>query len=320
FKSLPKDLQHVLVDEAFFVGLKEVGKGNRKPAFGYEMIDTMFPAKFGYTQNTLGGGASGAGELVRTGDMNLLHATVQTQLGGDVSIFGPGGSLIVGSLAAESNTALKLRDIGILTLGGGAINTFTDQNVLVNSSRVLTTQGGDVTMWSSNGNLDAGRGSKTTLSAPALQVLYDQDDYPFIDLGGYVTGAGIGTLKASSAARGSSDLYLLAPRGIIDFGTAGIRTPENAFIIAPVVANFGNASVQGTTTGVPTISVPNVGALTAGSNTAGAAAKTADTPTAGGASKPASIFIVEVIGYGGGDGQDNSGKETDENSAGDGKQ
>ncbi|WP_454646419.1 filamentous haemagglutinin family protein [Bradyrhizobium liaoningense] len=320
FKSLPKDLQHVLVDEAFFAGLKEVGKGNLKIAFGYEMIETMFPAKFGYTANALGGGSSGASELVKTGDMNLLHATVQTQLGGDVSIFGPGGSLIVGSLAAESNPALKLRDIGILTLGGGAINTFTDQNVLVNSSRVLTTQGGDVTMWSSNGNLDAGRGSKTTLSAPALQVLYDQDDYQFIDLGGYVTGAGIGTLKASSAARGSSDLYLLAPRGIIDFGTAGIRTPENAFIVAPVVANFGNASVQGTTTGVPTISVPNVGALTAGSNTAGAAAKTADAPTASGASKPASIFIVEVIGYGGGGGQDDSGKETNDNSAGDGKQ
>ncbi|MBR0964138.1 filamentous hemagglutinin family protein [Bradyrhizobium diazoefficiens] len=302
FKSLPTDLQHVLVDEAFFGVLKEVGKGTYKTSFGYAMIDTMFPAKFGYTANALGGGANGASQLVKTGDMNLLHATVQTKLGGDVSIFGPGGSLIVGSLAAESNTALKLRDIGILTLGGGAINTFTDANVLVNSSRVLTTQGGDVTMWSSNGNLDAGRGSKTTLSAPALQVLYDQDDYQSIDLGGFVTGAGIGTLKASSVAV-ASDLYLLAPRGTIDFGTAGVQSSGNAIIVAPVVANYGNSSVQGSTTGVPTVSVPNIGALTAGSNTAGAAAKTADTPTAGGNSKPASIFIVEVIGYGGGDGQ-----------------
>ncbi|KQT03020.1 MULTISPECIES: filamentous haemagglutinin family protein [unclassified Bradyrhizobium] len=318
FKSLPKDLQHVLIDEAFFGILKEVGKGAFKSAFGYEMIDTMFPAKFGYTRNTLGGGVSGASELVKTGDMNLLHATVQTQLGGNISIFGPGGSLIVGSLGAESNAALKLRDIGILTLGGGAINTFTDQNVLVNSSRVLTTQGGDVTMWSSNGNLDAGRGSKTTLSAPALQVLYDQDDYQFIDLGGYVTGAGIGTLKASDVAA-SSNLYLLAPRGTIDFGTAGVQSSGDAVFVAPVVANFGNASVQGTSTGVPTISVPNIGALTAGSNTAGAAAKTGDAPTAGGASKPASIFIVEVIGYGGSDGQDD-GKETNDNSERDSKQ
>ncbi|MEK5768587.1 filamentous haemagglutinin family protein, partial [Acinetobacter schindleri] len=89
-------------------------------------------------------------------------------------------------------------DIGIITLGGGAINTFTDQSVLVNSSRVVTTQGGDILMWSSNGDLDAGRGSKTTLSLPPLQVLFDRNDYQSIDLGGFVTGAGIKTLRASS--------------------------------------------------------------------------------------------------------------------------
>lgn len=322
FKSLPQKLQHVIVDKAFFSALKDVGMGLLPNGSGYAMINTMFPASLGYTENTLGGASNGASQLVKTGDMNLLHSTVQTKLGGDISIFGPGGSLIVGSLAAESNTALKLRDIGILTLGGGAINTFTDANVLVNSSRVLTTQGGDILMWSSNGNLDAGRGSKTTLSAPALQVLYDQDDYQSIDLGGFVTGAGIGTLKASSVAV-ASNLYLLAPRGTIDFGTAGVQSSGDAVFVAPVVANFGNSSVQGSTTGVPTISVPNIGALTAGSNTAGAAAKTAETPTAGGNSKPASIFIVEVIGYGGGDGQGeqpDDKKQCDATSSGDCKQ
>ncbi|MBR0838980.1 filamentous hemagglutinin family protein [Bradyrhizobium liaoningense] len=327
FQALPADLQHIFVDQVFFAELKAVGiiqatGTSSDTQRGYRMIETMFPASLGYTANTIGAGGNGASQLVKTGDMNLLHATVQTKLGGDISIFGPGGNLIVGSLAAESNSALKLRDIGILTLGGGAINTFTDQSALVNSSRVLTTQGGDVLMWSSNGDLDAGRGSKTTLSAPALQVLYDQDDYQSVDLGGFVTGAGIGTLKASRAAR-ASNLYLLAPRGKIDFGTAGVQSSGNAVFVAPVVANYGNSSVQGSTTGVPTVSVPNVGALTAGSNTAGAAAKTAETPTASGASKPASIFIVEVIGYGGGDGQgqnDQSGGSKESDTTGDGKQ
>nr|WP_246563558.1 filamentous haemagglutinin family protein [Bradyrhizobium liaoningense] len=323
----PQPIMSVRLDQLFFAELKAVGiiqatGTSSDTQRGYRMIETMFPASLGYTANTIGAGGNGASQLVKTGDMNLLHATVQTKLGGDISIFGPGGNLIVGSLAAESNSALKLRDIGILTLGGGAINTFTDQSALVNSSRVLTTQGGDVLMWSSNGDLDAGRGSKTTLSAPALQVLYDQDDYQSVDLGGFVTGAGIGTLKASRAAR-ASNLYLLAPRGKIDFGTAGVQSSGNAVFVAPVVANYGNSSVQGSTTGVPTVSVPNVGALTAGSNTAGAAAKTAETPTASGASKPASIFIVEVIGYGGGDGQgqnDQSGGSKESDTTGDGKQ
>ncbi|MFB9261985.1 filamentous hemagglutinin family protein [Bradyrhizobium erythrophlei] len=327
FKALPTELQHIFVDQVFFAELKAVGiiqaSGTSADSQrGYRMINTMFPSSLGYTANALGGGSNGANQLVKTGDMNLLHATIQTQLGGDISLFGPGGNITVGSLAAEPNSALKLRDIGILTLGGGAISTFTDQSVLVNSSRVLSTQGGDVLMWSSNGNLDAGRGSKTTLSAPALQVLYDQDDYQSIDLGGFVTGAGIGTLQASTAAA-AAQLYLIAPRGTIDFGTAGVRASGNAVFVAPVVANASNFQVQGNTTGIPTISVPNVGALTAGSNTAGAAAKTADAPTAAGNSKPASIFIVEVIGYGGGEGQGDPStdkKESDTKPSGDGKQ
>ncbi|MET4169516.1 filamentous hemagglutinin family protein [Bradyrhizobium sp. LA6.1] len=327
FQALPTDLQHVFIDQVFFAELKAVGIGQKDGTSsdtqrGYRMIETMFPARLGYTANVLGSGSNGASQLVRTGDMNLLHATVQTQLGGDISMFGPGGNIIVGSLAAEPNSALKLRDIGILTLGGGAINTFTDQSVLVNSSRVLTTQGGDILMWSSNGNLDAGRGSKTTLSAPALQVLYDQDDYQSIDLGGFVTGAGIGTLQASSQAA-ASQLYLLAPRGTIDFGTAGVRASGSAVFVAPVIANASNFQVQGSTTGIPTVSVPNIGALTAGSNTAGAAAKSAETPTATGARRQGSIFIVEVIGYGGGDGQDDQAtdkKESDTTSSGNDKQ
>jgi hypothetical protein len=306
FNALPADLQHVFVDQVFFAELKAVGidqqSGTGQFQRGYEMINTMFPSSLGYTANALGGGTNGANQLVQTGDLNLLHGTIQTRLGGDISLFGPGGNIDVGSLATEPNPNLKLRDLGILTLGQGAINTFTDGSVLVNSSRVLTTQGGDVLMWSSNGDLDAGRGSKTTLSAPALQVQFDQNDYESIDLSGFVTGSGIGTLQASSFAQ-ASNLYLLAPRGKIDFGTAGARASGSAVFVAPVISNSSNVQVQGTTTGIPVVSVPNIGALASGSNVAGASTKSADAPTASGNRDQASIFIVEVVGYGGGDSQ-----------------
>ncbi|MGX1321701.1 filamentous hemagglutinin family protein [Bradyrhizobium sp. USDA 377] len=320
FQKLPADLQHVFVDQVFFAELKAAGvgqlSGETKSQRGYQMVNAMFPASFGYTQNALDGGPGGASQLVKTGDLNLLHGTIQTKLGGDVSIFGPGGNIIVGSLATEPNTALKLPDLGILTLGGGAINTFTDQSVRVNASRVLTSQGGEILMWSSNGDLDAGRGSKTISSAPSLQVLFDQNDYQSIDLSGFVTGSGIQTLRASRVAT-AANIYLVAPRGVIDAGTAGIGGSGVVVVIAPVIANAGNIQAQGGTIGIPAISVPSIGALTAGSNAAGAAAKSADAPTASGNSKPASIFIVEVIGYGG-DGQGNS--SDDKQSSGDGKQ
>nr|WP_083794852.1 filamentous haemagglutinin family protein [Bradyrhizobium sp. ORS 278] len=302
-KTLPADLQHVFVQQVFFAELKAVALANQDSKSqqnqrGYKMVETMFPAALGYTENALTG-ASGASTLVKTGDLDVLHSTIQTRFGGDISIFGPGGTITVGSLAQETNPILRLRDLGIMTLGGGAINTFTDQSVLVNSSRVLTTQGGDVFMWSSNGNLDAGRGSKTIVSAPAIQLVYDQNAFPSIDPGGYVTGSGIGTLQASESAAPSS-LYLLAPRGVIDFGTAGVRSSGNAVIVAPVIANASNFQVSGSTTGIPTVTVPNIAAQTSAGNTGAAAGKSAEPATATGAREQASVFLVEVVGYGGG--------------------
>jgi filamentous hemagglutinin family protein len=318
FASLPKDLQDIFVDQVFFGQLKSVGDATngsfQQNQVGYRMVNTLFPAADGYTANALTGGSTGANTIVATGDLNLLHGTIQTDQGGSISVLGPGGNILVGSLATEPNVNLKLRDLGILTLGGGAINTFTDANVLVNSSRVLTTQGGDILMWSSNGNLDAGRGSKTTLSLPPLEVLFDQDDYESVDLGGLVTGAGIGVLKTSSAAT-TSNLYLLAPHGTVNAGTAGLRISGNLSIIATVVLNASNITVGGTTTGVPTVTAPNIGALSAASNAAGTAAKTAELPAGSvGAQAPDSIFVVEVVGYGGGSGSEQAPSDEKEKS------
>ncbi|WP_283808083.1 filamentous haemagglutinin family protein [Bradyrhizobium genosp. SA-4] len=177
----------------------------------------------------------------------------------------------------------------------------------------MTQQGGDILMWSSNGDLDAGRGAQTTLSFPPLQVVFNSDDYQSVDLGGLVSGAGIAAVQSSKLAK-KSNAYLLAPRGTVDAGEAGIRVSGNLTIAAVQVVNAGNIQVGGTSTGIPTVTAPNIGALSAASNTAGAAAKSAEPPTAGGNNDRASVFIVEVVGYGGGE---NGGQ--DSNSSGNGQ-
>jgi hypothetical protein len=72
-------------------------------------------------------------------------------------------------------------------------------------------------------------------------------------------------------------------------------------IAATLVLNANNIQVQGTAIGIPVVTAPNIGALTAASNAAGSANKVAELPT-GDTSRQdrTSIIIVEVLGYGGG--------------------
>jgi filamentous hemagglutinin family protein len=295
-------LLKMFVDQIYFDEIKTVSD-SASPNFknylvGYQMVNTLFPASFGYTQNSLDGVTNGnVGPLVHTGDLDMLHATIQTDRGGNVQLFGPGGNIIVGSLATEANTNFHLNNLGILTLDNGAIDTFTDVSVLVNSSRVFTEQGGDVVMWSSNGNLDAGRGSRTVATLSPLQINIDNNDYETIDLGGLVTGSGIGVLKTSQFAS-TSNVFLMTPNGQIDLGTAGIRSSGNIVLLAPViVGNQGLIQAGGTVTLSQTVSVPSIGTLTTASTTA----PVQSTGVAGTVAGPQpSVIIVEVVGYGGG--------------------
>jgi hypothetical protein len=325
FIGLSKELKTIFASQVLFAELKATAVPDT-PSYkqfqrGYAAINVMFPADvsaeglYGYTRNDLTGGSNGAKALARSGNLELLHATIQTKKGGDISILGPGGSMLVGSVAPEPNSNLKLGDLGLLTLAGGSINTFTDQDVLVNASRVMTWYGGDVVMWSSNGDIDAGRGARTTLSFPPLKVNFNLDDVQTVDLGGLVSGAGIAVLRTESFAK-KSDAYLIAPAGTVDAGDAGIRVSGDLSILALRIGNIANISVEGKTSGVPTVEAPNIGGLTAANNTAGAAAKTT-LPAGERQNDRPSVIIVEVLGYGGGDGSaappENTINDRDEN-------
>ena len=294
--------------QVFFAELKLAGnpKGccNGQSNIGYRMIDALFPVANGYTDNFAALGPKQVG----TGDLNLLHSTIQTQQGGSISILGPGGSAIIGSLGQDT---APLTDEGVLTIAGGGVNTFTDGSFEVNQSRVFTEQGGDIVMWSSNGDLDAGRGKKTTASFPPLAVEFPTDDTELVDLAGLVTGAGIAALQSTPDAP-KSDAYLIAPHGAVNAGNAGIRVSGDLSISAQRVENAGNISVGGTAAGVPVIPAANIGAALGASAATGQGSKVAEETAAGAEqhggqttlqSMP-SLITVEVLGYGGVDTSD----------------
>src|SRR5262249_36777535 len=151
-----------------------------------------------------------------------------------------------------------------------AIDIYSEGSVLLGQSRIMTQFGGNILAWSANGDINAGRGSKTTqIFVPPLQI-YDQ--YGNITLSPPTTasGAGIAALEPLAGVA-PGDVDLIAPLGTIDAGEAGIRVSGNVNLAALQVINAANIQVQGTSTGIPTAQAPNIGGLTEASNTAGAA-------------------------------------------------
>ncbi|WP_175872227.1 filamentous haemagglutinin family protein [Burkholderia sp. BCC0397] len=321
FKALPQYVQQLFAEQVLFKVLASVGEDYNNPASpyyqkyarGYEALNTMFPASLGYTANNLGGGSNGANKLIDTGDLDIRSTTIQTQQGGNVSILGPGGQALIGSTSAPpqivnattGKTIAGPGTMGILTLEKGDIDIFTDRSVLLAQSRIFTEQGGDMTIWSSNGDINAGKGAKSSADTPAPQYVCDANHYCTVDARGQVTGAGIATLQSVPGVP-IGTINLIAPRGTVDAGDAGIRA-GNLNVAALRVVNADNIQVTGKASGIPLVQAVNTGALTAASSAASAATQVAQdiakNNASGGAVRRWTISVqVEGFGDANGDG------------------
>jgi filamentous hemagglutinin family protein len=329
FQALPANVQGIFVQKALFKILATVGSDYNDPsspfhgqyARGYTALSTLFPASLGYTDNGSGqGGINGAQQTIDTGDLDIRNTTIQTQQGGDVNILAPGGQALLGSSSAppvivngQGQIVAGPNTMGVLTLREGDINIFTDRSVQLAQSRIFTEQGGDIVAWSSNGDINAGKGAKTTTEIPPLSFLCDLDAYCLINPSGEVSGAGIATLQTIAGAA-SGNAYLMAPRGTVDAGDAGIRVSGNLVIAAAQVANADNIQVQGEKIGVPIAQSVNIGALNAASAAAGAVSHVAEDMANrqrdDARSQQPSVISVHVLGYGA---QDNNGAQVSPN-------
>ena len=251
---------------------------------------------------TFFGGSSGTGSFL--GGLS----TVRTRGGGDITVLAPHGEIQVGLTSPPAGFSYALPtyplwalNFGIVTEKGGNISLYADRDVTVNQSRVFTLEGGDLTVVSLHGNIDAGKGAKTVQAIQPPSVVYDVYGNATIEPYAASTGSGLASLRSMpDVPLGNADL--IAMNGFVNAGDAGIRVSGNLNIAALAVLNAANIQVGGKVTGVPTVEAPNIGSLTAANNVAGAGAKV-DTPAhSAKANDRPSIIIVEVLGYGGGDG------------------
>jgi hypothetical protein len=307
FESLPIEQQSVFLLQVYFSELNETGlqyNDSSSPFFhtyirGNEAIATLFP-----TVGPNGQKITYNGSLTMFSALNAsgqpIDSSILTDFGGGITTVVPGGQTIVGVTGVTPGA-----HAGILTQGSGDIDMYSEGSVLLGESRVLTTFGGNIVIWSAGGDINAGIGSKGTVIFAPPGIVYD--DYTDVVLAPTVpsSGAGIGTLAPIPQVP-AGNLNLVAPVGTIDAGEAGLRASGNANLAARVIANAANIAVTGKTIGIPTVVTPNVAAITAASNAVGSSNSVAQEVAKQQAASteqqaPESVIIVEVLGYGGGE-------------------
>lgn len=269
-----------------------------------------------------------AAEAVGAGNIYTFNSSIQTYGNGrlpdsgctgqcagqgDIDLWAPGGNIVAGLTTPTAGTT-----IGVVTNGGGAIRSVVGGDFTINQGKVLTTQGGDILLYSSGGSIDAGRGARTSISTPPPTRTPITVDGVIV---GYVytvpassSGSGIQTLSSDPdgigprSAAPAGGIYLFAPAGAIDAGEAGIRSGGSLFVNAQTVLNASNFSAAGPSAGVPVATAGSLATSLAGNGTANnsksaeeAAASAANAARAAAAAeglqKP-SILTVEVLGFG----------------------
>jgi hypothetical protein len=319
FQALPAIDQDVFVRQIFFSELAASGAQESNPNSqfyksyirGQTAIDTLLPSTgkettigdpVGYT----GGITMYSGTVISPGGSSPIATAsgsdatfdggIATLFGGAVQVIDPGGQTtfgVPGGPAPGNNS-------GIVTYGSGDIDIYALDNVLLGQSRIFTAAGGNILIWSSEGDINAGIGAKTTQVYDPPVLVYDNlgditDTPPAI-----TTGAGIATLQPLPQVP-PGDVSLIAPEGTIDAGEAGIRVSGNLVLAAQRIVGTANITVKGSTQGAPTISVASLGAVEAAGAAAGAATSAAQSQAgqAGEARTAASVLDIEVINIGG---------------------
>jgi len=287
---MPAEQQRIFARQVYFAELRSGGREyndlasprNGSYLRGRQAIAALFPET-----------APGAYE----GDITLYGAAgIRSTFGGDIQLMTPGGQQVFGvEGVAPPATA------GIITQGEGNIQLYAQGSILLGQSRVMTTFGGGITAWSAQGDINAGRGSKTTVLYTPPKRVYDAVGNVTLSPNAPSTGAGIATLAPlPEVPAGDVDLY--APLGTIDAGEAGIRVSGNVNIAALQVVNAANIQAQGDSAGVPVTAGVNTGALSsasaAASSAVNAAQESAQRAQAEARQNQPSVINVQILGYG----------------------
>jgi hypothetical protein len=272
FNALPPAEQEPLILEIFFDELRASGRAAAAPGplnanftRGFDAITALFP----------GGNPDKNQTNPYAGDISLFFSQIYTLDGGNINLLAPGGLINAGLATPPASFGINKppSQLGVVAQGTGSVNAYTYGDFEVNQSRVFAADGGDILIWSSQGNIDAGRGAKTAISAPPPTITY-VNGVPTVTFPAALTGSGIQTLATSTGVL-PGDVDLFAPHGVVNANDAGI-VAGNLTIAATAVLGANNIKVSGVSVGVP-VETSGLGASLAGVSAVGSSASQAAT-------------------------------------------
>jgi filamentous hemagglutinin family protein len=197
------------VDLGTTVGIRSLG-------VAYDQIGSSYPLAKLF--------ANGADISVAcAGNLTMYSSTIASLNGGNVDIVA-NGDISVGSSLFTINSALAR---GIYSTRGGNVSVISGGDVNVNGSRIGTYDGGNVTVESLFGNVNAGTGASTPVTVTAYyvnpvthQVYQSNPQLPFSGIIALTFPPRDGTYPAPGAQLGS--ILIEAPNGDVNANTSGI--------------------------------------------------------------------------------------------------
>ncbi len=285
-------LERILFTEMRIAGRDAATSGSGDYSRGYTAISALFP------------------DPDAQGRLALYFSRVYTLDGGDINLMVPGGEVNVGLAALPTSFGItkKPEELGIVTQSTGSVNILARDDVLVNTSRVFAGDGGSILIWSSEGDIDAGRGAKTAISAPPPEITVDPaTGQAKIVYKAALNGSGIRAF-VTTEGRAAGDVDLFAPSGVINVNDAGIGSAGNITIGATEVIGSDNIDVGGVAVGIPSVDTSSLSSSLSGVAAAGAtksaeqnasdSAGASDKSTTPIADAAVSFLEVEVLGFG----------------------
>ncbi|MEZ4601759.1 MAG: filamentous hemagglutinin family protein [Syntrophotaleaceae bacterium] len=220
-----------------------------------ELIEMVFGPAPGITERQAG-----------RGYLKMVESLISTTAGASNIYIAAAGDIDVGRSSINDSGTNK--GTGIFTTAGGDISILNIGDLNVFESRVMTYGGSDIFVWADQGDINAGRGSRTAISQTDKTIYVDEYGEYRVSYSPPAVGSGIRALTYDPDGVAGikekpdpGDIILVAPEGIIDAGEAGIAGGR-ILLAATEVRNAQNISFSLGSVGVPTSSgTSGLGAL-----------------------------------------------------------